>query len=174
MREGKGTYRRWMERRHRIALHVHCPAYSMLTSHVPSFEGKGQQLTEQMISKFSKRNNIELTRQRHITLICPNIPPLQHCQAPSNGERLPRSLSAITFGPSPGANFVTLGSCLNCNAVPNTSEGGCASMILRCADAGSEIWRFMSPFNSRDWMPPSWGRESEICSLMTMCTLRID
>ena len=144
-------------------------SYSMLTSHVPSFEGEGHQLAEQMINKISKRNNVELTRQRHITHIRPNIPPLQHCQALSNGERLPGSLSAAT-----GANFATLGGCLNCNAVPNASEGGCASVILRCADAGSEIWRFMSPSNSRDWTPPSRGRESVICSLMTMCTLRID
>ena len=148
--------------------------YSMLTSHVPSFEGEGQQLAKQMISKIPKRNNIKLTRQWHITHICPNIPPLQHCQALSNGERLPGSLSATTFGPLPDANFAMLGFCLNCNTVPNMSEGGCASVILRCADAGSEIWRFMSAFNSRDWTLPSWGRESVICSLMMMCTLRID
>ena len=116
MREGKGMYRRWMEMT--MSYSVTCSfssSYSMLTSHVPSFEGEGQQLAEQMISKISKRNNVELTRQRHITLIRPNIPPLQHCQALSNGERLPGSLSATTFGPLPGANFATLGCCLNCN-----------------------------------------------------------
>ena len=69
--------------------------------------------------------------------------------------------------------MATLGCCLKCNAVPNASAGDCESVILKCADAGSEIWRFMSPFSSREWRPPS-GRENEICSLMTMCTLQID
>ena len=62
MREGKGAYRRWMEMT--TLCSVTCSfssLYSMLTSHVPSFEGKGQQLAEQMISKIPKRNNIELT-----------------------------------------------------------------------------------------------------------------
>ena len=55
MGEGKETYGRGMEMT--TSYSVTCSfssSYSMLTSHVPSFEGEGQQLTERLISKIQK------------------------------------------------------------------------------------------------------------------------
>ena len=146
----------------------------MLTSHTPSFEGEGQQLTKRTISKIRREQRRAHSTTAHYSHTSQHTSTSTPPSSVRRGTPFRGFCVATTFGPLPGMNIATLGCCLNCNAVPNASAGGCDSVILRCADAGSETWRFTSPFSSKDWRPPSRRRESEISSLMTMCTLRID
>ena len=85
-RGGKGTYRRGMEM---TMSYIHSPARirCLLRMYRHSKVRASSWLNEWMISKILKWNNVEPTQQRRITLIRPNIPPLQHRQAPSHGVR---------------------------------------------------------------------------------------
>ena len=67
----------------------------MLTSHVPSFPGVGQQLTVSLSQFTSPRiETMKRTGKWDIALILARVPPLQHSHRLSDGERAGRILQS--------------------------------------------------------------------------------
>lgn len=80
----------------------------MLTSHVPSPDGDGQQLT---IRNESDTRNLTgvLTGKRDITLICTSVPPLEYADTVVEREGLCRILEGNDFGTLGGSELVRVG-----------------------------------------------------------------
>jgi hypothetical protein len=145
-------------------------SYSMLTSHVPSPDGVGQQLTSfELVSRAQMD-----TRRRGILEIGTKLSSLLtalHRKTPNGlptGQFLPESFSLISFSRPAPPERARLGWYLNWSSfVSKAGEVGSEERLslTRVAD-GEEMSKLRSPFNSKDLRPPDCKRVTERCSLV--------